>query len=177
MITVQPKERQTKLDTARKNYFRYKEADWYDNSKYQGVLCTDDETIDEEKEYCKSDFALIPQNEIPVWSLNDDNEWDFAGDNLPPILVAGYAGVVVITACYNSAQRWSNLLSRFYVEYAAMIQHPVIIKGDFLVTTADINQLDMRIPVYLKQTGRYYAIRKLTTKNAKVAEAELIELK
>lgn len=177
MITVQPKERQTKLDTARKNYFRYKEADWYDNSKYQGVLRTDDETIDEEKEYCKSDFALIPQNEIPVWSLNDDNEWDFAGDNLPPILVAGYTGVVVITACYNSAQRWSNLLSRFYVEYAAMIQHPVIIKADFLITTADINALDMRIPVYLKQTGRYYAIRKLTTKNAKVAEAELIELK
>lgn len=180
MVTLQPKERQTKLDTARKNYFRYKEADWYDNAQYQGVLTTDDETIDAEKDYCKSDFALIPDNKIPAWSVNEDGEWDFAGDNLPPVLVSAYVvvdSVVMLTSCYNSAQRWNNLLSRHYQQYAAMIQHPVVIKADFLVTTADLNQLDMRIPVYLKQTGRYYAIRKLTTKNAKVAEAELIELK
>lgn len=180
MVTLQPKERQTKLDTARKNYFRYKEADWYDNAQYQGVLTTDDETIDAEKEYCKSDFALIPDNKIPVWSVNEDSEWDFAGDNLPPVLVSAYVvagSVIMMTSCYNSAQRWNNLLSRHYQQYAAMIQHPVVIKADFLITTVDLNALDMRIPVYLKQTGRYYAIRKLTTKNAKVAEAELIELK
>lgn len=180
MITLSPKERQTKLDgTARKNYFRYKEADWYDNAQYQGVLTTDDETIEAEKDYCKSDFALIPDNKIPVWSLNDEGEWDFAGDNLPPVLVSGYGiiTVMMMTSCYNSAQRWANVLSRYYEQYAAMIQHPVVIKADFLVTTADLNALDMRVPVYLKQTGRYYAIRKLTTKNAKVSEAELIELK
>ena len=183
MITLLPKERQTKLDgTARKNYFRYTEADWYDREQYQGVLTVDDETIEADTEYCKSDFVLAPNNKIPVWSLNEDGMWDFAGDDMPPVLLVGInstisSNFVVFSASFNSLQRWPSILSRFYQQYADAIKHPVIIKGDFLVTTADLNALDMRIPVYLKQTGRYYAIRKLTTKNAKVAEAELIELK
>ena len=183
MITLQPKERQTTLDgTARKNYFRYAEADWYDREQYQGVLSVDDETIQAETEYCKSDFALAPDNKIPVWSKNEDDAWDFAGNDIPPVLLVGsdvtlLINWLVIGAGYSSMQRWSSVLSNYYKQYADTIEHPVIIKGDFLVTTADLNALDMRIPVYLKQTGRYYAIRKLTTKNAKVAEAELIELK
>lgn len=176
LVTLQPKERQTKLDTAQKNYFRYKEADWYDNSKYQGALVTDDDTIDVEKEYCQSDFALIPQNSIPVWSKNEDDEWDFAGDNLPPILIAGLNNVVMLTACYNSGQRWNNLLNSYYAEYASVILHPVVVKCDLFITTADLNALDMRIPVYLKQTGCYYLIRKLTTKSGGLAEAELVKL-
>ena len=183
MITLQPKERQTTLDgTARKNHFRYAEADWYDRDQYSGSIKIDDETIQAETEYCMSDFALAPDNKIPVWSKNEDDAWDFAGNDIPPVLLVGpdvtlLINWLVISAGYSSMQRWPSILSRFYQQYADAIEHPVIIKGDFLVTTADLNALDMRIPVYLKQTGRYYAIRKLTTKNAKVAEAELIELK
>ena len=67
MITLQPKQRETKLDgTARKNYFRCAEADWYDTGQYQGILTVDDETIEAETEYCKCDFALAPNNKIPV---------------------------------------------------------------------------------------------------------------
>lgn len=183
MITLQPKERQTTLDgTARKNHFRYAEADWYDRDQYSGSIKIDDETIQAETEYCKSDFALAPDNKIPVWSKNEDDTWDFAGNDIPPVLLVGsdvtlLINWLVIGAGYSSMQRWPSILSRFYQQYADAIEHPVIIKADFLITTADLNALDMRIPVYLKQTGRYYAIRKLTTKNAKVAEAELIELK
>ena len=183
MITLQPKERQTTLDgTARKNYFRYAEADWYDHERFAGTITVDDETIQAETEYCKSDFALAPDNKIPVWSKNEDDTWDFAGNDIPPVLLVGpdvnlLINWLVISAGYSSMQRWSSILNNYYQQYANAIYHPVIIKADFLVTTADLNQLDMRIPVYLKQTGRYYAIRKLTTKNAKVAEAELIELK
>jgi hypothetical protein len=183
MITLQPKERQTTLDgTARKNYFRYAEADWYDRDQYSGTIKVDDETIQAETEYCKSDFALAPDNKIPVWSKNEDDTWDFAGNDIPPVLLVGpdaniLINWLVISAGYSSMQRWSSILNNYYQQYANAIYHPVIIKAEFLITTADLNQLDMRIPVYLKQTGRYYAIRKLTTKNAKVAEVELIELK
>lgn len=177
MVTLQPKQRETKLDTARKNYFRYAEADWYDNVQYQGVLRTDDETIEEEKEYCKSDLALAPLNTIPVWSKNEDNEWDFAGDTMPTVLLVGLDSLEMITACYNSGQCWAQRLQNHYGLYGAIIEHPVVVKADILVSTVDLNTLDMRVPVYLKQTGRYYAIRKLTTKNSRVSEVELIELK
>ena len=184
MITLQPKERLTTMEgVARKNKFSYADADWYDSDQYKGVIMTDDETIEEEADYCKSDFAIVPDNRLPVWTQDADGKWDFAGDDLPPVFIVGKdisilgIPIFMLRAAYSGLQRWSSILNRYYEQYANAIKHPVIIKADFLVTTADLNQLDMRIPVYLKQTGRYYAIRKLTTKNAKVAEAELIELK
>lgn len=178
MTTLYPTERQTKLDgTAQKNYFRYAETDYYDNTQYQGVLRTYDETIDEEHEYCKSDFAICPDNKIPVWSANDDGEWDFAGDNIPPVLLYSYPLLVVFRYTgYNSKLKWSSRLAEWYDQYAKIIRKPVVLKAEFVLTTYDLFSLDMTIPVYLKQTGHYYLIRKLTTKSGGVADAELVKL-
>lgn len=178
MTTLHPQERQTKLDnTAQRNYFRYTEADFYDNTQFQGVLSTEDETIDEEYEYCKSDFALCPGNKIPVWSMNDDGEWDFAGDNIPPVLLYSYLQFTGrLYVGFNSKLIWGSRLAEWYSQYAGLIRKPVILKAEFVLTTYDLFSLDMTIPVYLKQTGHYYLIRKLTTKSGGVADAELIKL-
>lgn len=178
MTTLYPTERQTKLDgTAQKNYFRYAEADYYDNTQYQGVLNTQDETIDAEAEYCKSDFAICPDNKIPVWTINDEGEWDFSGDTIPPSLLYSYPVLVVFRHTgYNSKLKWSSRLSEWYNQYAKIIRKPVVLKAEFVLTTYDLFTLDMTIPVYLKQTGHYYLIRKLTTKSGGVADAELIQL-
>lgn len=178
MTTFYPTERQTKLDgTAQKNYFRYAEADYYDNTQYQGVLNTQDETIDAEAEYCKSDFAICPDNKIPVWTINDGGEWDFAGDTIPPSLLYSYPVLIVFRYTgYYSILKWSSRLSEWYNQYAKIIRKPVVLKAEFVLTTYDLFSLDMTIPVYLKQTGHYYLIRKLTTKSGGVADAELIQL-
>lgn len=178
MTTLRPQERQTQLDgTAQKNCFRYTEADWYDNTQYQGVLYTLDETIEEETEYCKSDFALCPNNSIPVWTKNEDDDWDFTGDDKPAVLLlAKYLVGIRSYTSYNSKLKWSARLAEWYTQYAAMIRKPVVLKAEFVLTTYDLFTLDMTIPVYLKQTGHYYLIRKLTTKSGGVAEAELVKL-
>ena len=178
MATLHPQERQTKLDnTAQRNYFRYTEADFYDNTQFQGVLRTEDETIDEEYEYCKSDFALCPDNKIPVWSMNDDGEWDFAGDNIPPVLLYSYIQLSGLRyAGFNSRLIWSSRLAEWYQQYAKIIRKPVVLKAEFVLSTYDLFTLDMTIPVYLKQTGHYYLIRKLTTKSGGVVDTELIKL-
>lgn len=180
MTSLRPAERQTKLDgTAQKNYFRYAEDEDYDNTQYQGMLPTEDVTIDEETEYCKSDFALCPSNNIPVWTVNDDS-WDFAGDDVAPRLLLGNASygtaLILLTAQYDSRLKWDALLTRNYQQYAKIIRKPVVLKAEFVLTTYDLFSLDMTIPVYLKQTGHYYLIRKLTTKSGGVADAELIKL-
>ena len=178
MKSSSPTERQTKLDgTARTNYFRYTEADFYDNTRYEGSLITSDETIDAECEYCKSDFALCPDNKIPIWTQNEDGEWDFAGDNIPPVLLYSYPLLVVFRYTgYNSKLKWSSRLAEWYDQYAKIIRKPVVLKAEFVLTTYDLFSLDMTIPVYLKQTGHYYLIRKLTTKSGGVADAELVKL-
>ncbi len=178
MTTLYPTERQTKLDgTAQKNYFRYAEADYYDNTQYQGVLNTQDETIDAEAEYCKSDFAICPDNKIPVWTINDEGEWDFAGGTIPPSLLYSYPILVIFHyTVYNPILKWSSRLAEWYNQYAMIIRKPVVLKAEFVLSTYDLFTLDMTIPVYLKQTGHYYLIRKLTTKSGGVADAELIQL-
>lgn len=178
MRTANPTERQTKLDgTAQRNLFRYAEADYYDNTQYQGVLPTEDETINDETEYCKSDFAITPENKIPVWVQDEDGEWDFGGDGLPTYLVERivYSGAIS-TGRYRNEQRWSWILDAYYAQYAAIIRKPVVLTAEFVLTTYDLYSLDMTIPVYLQQTGHYYLVRKLTTKSGGLAEAELIQI-
>lgn len=177
MITLYPTERQTKLDgTAQKNFFRWAEADDYDNTQYEGVIETEDETIEQEREYCKSAFALSPTNRIPVWTLND-GEWDYNGDGQPVRILISEGGLLfLLHARYDEQLRWQWILDNRYRPYADIIRRPVVLKAEFVLTTYDLFSLDMTIPVYLKQTGHYYLIRKLTTKSGGVADAELIQL-
>lgn len=178
MTTEHPQERQTKIEnTAQRNYFRYREADYYDNTQYQGTLPTEDDTIDKEREYCKSDFAICPNNKIPVWSINEDGEWDFAGDNIPANLLYGYTWIGIFNyRGWHTELKWDRRLAEWYDQYAKIIRKPVVLKAEFVLTTYDLFSLDMTIPVYLKQTGHYYLIRKLTTKSGGVADAELVKL-
>lgn len=163
--------------TAQFNYFRYEEADHYDNTMYQGILQTEDQTIQEETEYCKSDFALAPGNQLPVWTQNEDGEWTFEGDNSPAVLIASdVEGGLWTRAGFMDAQRWENLLAVHYPEYARMIRKPVVVKANVVLTTYDLFTLDLTVPVYLQQTGHYYLIRKLSVKGSADCEVELIKI-
>lgn len=170
-----PEEFKTTLqDTAQHNYFRWAEADDYDNTQYQGELVTEDETIELEREYCKSKFALAPGNKIPVWS-NNDGEWDYNGDGMPVRMLIGRASLTLF-AGYNDNLRWSWLLENRYAPYARLIRKPETMKVKVILNTYDLYTLDMTVPVYLQQTGHYYLIRTLTVKDGEQAEAELIKL-
>lgn len=166
-----PTERQFRLDgTAQQNLFRYAEADYYDNTQYQGVLETEDETIDNETEYCKSDFAITPGNLIPAWT-NNDGQWDYTEYPCAIIVSSGAR-----KGKYYTMQDWRNILASYYEQYAEIIQRPVQIKATVILTTLDLHTLDLTVPVYLKQTGHYYLIRKLSVKGASEAEVELIKI-
>lgn len=174
MRTLRPTERSTKIDgTAKHNWFNYAEASYYDCSQYRDKIQTDDDTLDEDAEYCTSDFAIAPSNAIPVWSSNENGEFEFAGGDLPCVLSVfpprGAGG-------YSILQKWSSILTLYYGVYAGMIYRPVLLKADFVLTIRDLLQLNMAVPVYLRQTGHYYIIRKLIVKGKDLAEAELIQM-
>lgn len=164
-------EMQFRLDgTGQHNIFRYAEADYYDNTQYQGVLVTDDETIEKEKEYCRCDMAIAPRNVIPAWKTTD-GEWDYTE----------YPCVIIVSSGqrlgkYYTMQDWDNILNTYYGEYAEMIRRPVVVKANVVLTTYDMFTLDMTVPVYLKQTGHYYLIRKLSVKGGAECDVELIKI-
>lgn len=175
MASNRPEEFKTTLqDTAQHNYFRWAEADDYDNTQYQSELVTEDETIELEREYCKSKFALAPGNKIPVWS-NNEGEWDYNGDGMPVRMLIGKASLTLF-AGYNDNLQWSWLLANRYAPYARLIRKPEVMKVKAVLTTYDMFTLDMTVPVYLKQTGHYYLIRKLSVKGGAECDVELIKI-
>lgn len=181
MLTQYPKNRQTKIDGfAQRNLVKYKADEGVPQGALDSVITCDDENLEAEKTLYESLFTLPYNNKVPLWQKSEDGDIEFVGDERAPRLIGEAVDTepeYVQNMGYQSRLAWQYVLETYYTEYQRVVNKPVVIKADFLITTADLNALDMRVPVYLKQTGRYYAIRKLTTKNAKVSEAELIELK
>lgn len=170
-------ERRTVLDGfASRNWLRYKEAEGITPGSLDGYITVDDETLENERTAFESDFSPAPGNKVPVWT--EDGEYQ--GEGLTPRLLVDTVGRVSPDDArymgYLTSQNWAEIIRTRYGSYSDVVRHPVVIKTDVVIRPADLLRLDMRVPVYLSQTGRYYAIRTLTVKDGEKAEAELIEL-
>ena len=181
MIDQVPRDRTTVLDGfACRNLMKWKADEGVPSGVLDGVIICDDENLQAEAVAYESPLTLPYGNEVPVWTFDENDELTFLGDDRVPRLLRHLYNATpsdVWGMQYDPRLAWPALLDAYYTGYRRTVLHPVVLKVDVLLSTADINGLDLRVPVYLAQTGHYYAIRKLTTKNAKEAEAELIELK
>lgn len=182
MITAQSKERKTTLDDfAKNNYMRYAQVDDIVDGAYDGVIVCDDDNLQPEATTFQSAFALAPNNLLNAWVFNtDEGTYTFEGDSLGARILYDLSNISVQYPWWAGfkydEQAWTKIIEKYYAEYQQVVYNPVVIKAEFALNVADLYALDLRVPIYLKQTGRYYAIRKLTTKNLSIAEAELIEL-
>lgn len=162
---------------AQKNWLRWTEDDSIPKGKYDAYMPSDNETAEAETDVFTGDFNLAPDNYIPVWTQEEEGaEIEFQGDSLTPRILRGESTISAQTAQNDDNLAWSKILTARYAEYKQIILHPVTIKVSVLVSTAELHALDLTIPVYLRQTGRYYCIKQLTTKNGNVADVELIQL-
>lgn len=162
---------------AQRNWLRWKEDDSIPQGKYDAYMPSDNETAEAEAEVFTGDFNLAPDNYIPVWTQEEEGaEIEFQGDSLTPRILRGESTISAQTAQNDDNLAWSKILTARYAEYKQIILHPVTIRVSVLVSTAELHALDLTIPVYLRQTGRYYCIKQLTTKNGTEAEAELIQM-
>ena len=182
MLTLKAKERKTTLDDfAKKNYLRYAKVDDIAEGEYDGIITCDDDNLQAEATAFESAFALAPDNYLNAWIFDEDGVYSYEGDTLGNRILYDLSASTAPSNpswagfAYNE-QAWVKIIEQYYAEYQQVVYQPVILKSEFALDVADLYGFDLRVPVYLKQTGRYYVIRKLTTKNLEVAEAELIEL-
>ena len=180
MIEQEPDERTTVLEGfARRNLMKWKADEGVPDGILDGVIECDDDNLDAERVQYDSPLTLPYGNSVPVWTYEDGDTCTFLGDDRAPRLIRSLGNPTpdnVRRMVYDPGMAWPALLDSLYAEYRRTVLHPVVLKVQVLMRTADLNALDMRIPVYLRQTGHYYAIRRLTTKDSRTAEAELIEL-
>lgn len=73
---------------------------------------------------------------------------------------------------------WSNIkLEDNYAAQQTLLNKPRYIKENFYLKPEDVYNFSTKIPIYLQQYGKYYAIMKLQYRESDFSECELLELK
>lgn len=165
-------------------------------------ILVDNETLDKEQDLVTLDFAAAPGNYIELYTVDggsitdaqftSETQVDLYSEDLEDSLqfdesatprVLRYNGETEVTLAGGTRPvvtfdglEWSSVLAANYALYQELVKHPNVLKASALITPAELASLDLSVPVYSYALGHYYAILKLTTKNARVADVELLQL-
>lgn len=71
---------------------------------------------------------------------------------------------------------FASLIDMYYKGYSEVIYMPKIITENIEISDIELKDLDMTIPVYLAQYGRYYAIISVKAEDTGICECKLLQL-
>lgn len=157
---------------AQRNHFRWKEDSDVTGS-YDGVAVVEDFTLETDADAITLPFAATTMSagvaKIPLYSYDNDATLNYTSAQPRILLLDGDRGT------FNGLS-WGTLLSQHYASYQKIIRRPVIIKEKIELREIELKRLDMTIPVYLAQYGKYYAIISVKAENTGICECQLLQL-
>ena len=163
---------------ARHSYYRYKEDETV-KGNYDASLLVDNATIETDADVVTLPFAGTDTKNrkayIPLYDYS--NSEDGVGeleDVEPRILFETNEGDLSKASFAELA--WRELLGKYYNAYQTMIRRPVVIKEKIEISDVDLREIDVTVPVYLAQYGRYYAIISIKAEDTGICECELLQL-
>lgn len=162
---------------AQRNIYRWKEDSSVSGS-YDGYIYVADETIEASKDSVTLPFAAtdmrVDKAYIPLYEYGDNDEVGKLGKVEPRILMEidnnGKSKAMF------SGLRWSTLLDRNYQSYQKVVRNPVIITEKIQISDIELKELDVTVPVYLGQYGRFYAVISVKAEDTGVCECKLLQL-
>lgn len=164
-------------DFARKNLCKWKE-DSAVKGDYNGVLYVEDETIGIERTAIELPFAATDMSwgraSIPLYEYSG-NETIGNMNSVEPRLLIEVNNNGKSKASFDGLE-WEALISRNYELYQQIIRNPIVISERFEIGDIELKELDMTIPVYLGQYGRYYAILSVKAEDTGICECKLLQL-
>lgn len=157
---------------AQYNHFLWKE-DTTVSGNNDGVITVDDNTIDYERDAVKLAFAATTMSggvaKIPMYSYDDKGTLSDTTVQ-PRILVLDG-----VKAVFNGLS-WPSLIRRYYASYQKVTRQPIIIKEKIELKEIELKSLDVTVPVYLAQYGKYYAIISVKAEDTGICECEFLQL-
>lgn len=159
-------------DFAQKNNYKWKEDDTV-RGNFDGYLIVENSTIDDEIDVLEMPFA--PTNmvggvaNIPLYTYDEDTGLQY--NSVEPRLLRYDGNRGVFTGL-----DWKTILSDNYKAYQQIILRPVIITEKVEISDIELREIDVTVPVYLAQYGRYYAIMSIKAENTGICECELLQL-
>lgn len=172
---MMPREISYQLDNmAQKNRFKYKEDDTVTRD-YDGTVVVDDKNLEYENDAVELEFAASSTRNgvayIPIYSYNENGELEYDSGNVEPriLMLSGTDGIFEPLA-------WNNLLDDYYATYKGFVRRPKVIKEYIKLNPVELKNLDLTVPVYLKQYGSYFAIVNVKTKDNDICEVKLLKM-
>lgn len=161
---------------AQNNYYHWKEDEKVKGS-YDSSLFVDNLTLEYEKDVVTMPFAatdtLVGDAYIPLYTYNDSEEGTLESAE-PRILTESDNGGK--SKATFQGMSWGSLISKFYTNYQNVIRKPIIITEKIEIGDVELRDIDVTVPVYLAQYGRYYAIISIKAENTGICECELLQL-
>ena len=164
-------------DFAQKNLFAWKEDNTV-KGDYNSALYVEDETIEVERTAIELPFAATDMSfgraSIPLYKYSGSETIGEMNSVEPRILIevnntgkskASFEGL-----------GWNALISRNYESYQKIIRNPIVISEKIEISDIELKELDMTIPIYLGQYGRYYAIISVKAEDTGICECKLLQL-
>jgi hypothetical protein len=144
---------------------------------FNGVIIVENNTLDLEKDTIMMPFAASDTRggiaSVPIYTYDVSGELEYETVE-PRILLEqddnGKSKGVFI------GLDWMTLINQNYQTYQEMVRNPVIITEKIEISDIDLKELDVTVPVYLGQYGRYYALISVKAEDTGVCECKLLQL-
>lgn len=171
--SVTPRNLQYTLDNiAQNNWFRYKEDDNV-MGNYDGNIQVDDATIEYERDAITLPFSACDTKGgiayIPLYSFNEKGESQYNKANPRILLLDGTKGIF-------KGLEWTTLIANNYQTYKGLINDAKVVTEYIRLSSIELRDLEMDVPVYLAQYGCYLAIIEIKTKENDICECKLLKL-
>ncbi len=168
-----PKEMSFTIDGfAQNNRFRWKE-DSTVTGNYDGNIVVEDWTIDHERDVVTMPFAGTDTKggvaQIPIYSYDSAGKLEYGSVEPRILLYEEGRGTF-------SGLNWSALIGENYSSYQHIVNTPRIIKENIELSDIQLKNLDLTVPVYLAQYGRYYAVISIKAEDTGICECQLLQL-
>ena len=167
---------------ARNNRFDYKRNDEL-KGDYSGVITVADETIYFEKDAVKMEFGASDEYrglaEVPIYEYDKDGKINEKNIDARIFAEEGWSGKSELhfdSETSPDSLSWNELIPKYYRGYQEIVSSPIIINEKIELTDIELKTLDMTIPFYLGQYGRYYAIISVKAEDTGICECQLLQL-
>lgn len=161
---------------AKHNQIKYKEDDKETESlpfSPDAVLKVEDQTLTDSRDYIKLPFAASARDVAIHYEIkgNELNDVDIAPRIFRIDYINGEWALTSPEDLYGQA-----MISRYYQQIQDIIEKPIVLSTQVRLNEVDLKGLDLSVPVYLRQFGKYYAILRVQTSKTDICKVELLQL-
>jgi hypothetical protein len=174
-------------DYAGKNYLRY-QPDETVKVDADGYIEVRNESLEKEKNIAELKFAASESGtnnliRIPIYRMETKDDgtteivYEKTSTNRIAVIRFNESTQAAQGAFFNDLyfSGGNGLIAKYYQNYQRILANPKVLTASFLLSVMDLHNIDLITPIYLEQTGHYYAIIEIQSTDDK-AKCKLLQM-